>query len=93
MSDPGVSLPFLCQHEEGMVFIKGFCGICFRDIKMGKLKMVRKEDERFGEEDFPDDPAVETLPFNAGYMGSIPGQEARIPHASRPKKKKKNPRI
>ena len=61
-----------------MVFIKGFCGICFRDIKMGKLKMVRKEDERFGEEDFPDDPAVETLPFNAGYMGSIPGQVMKI---------------
>ena len=82
-----MSLPFLCQHKEGMVFIKGFRGIRFRDKKMGKLKMVRKKDKRFGEDDFSDDPAVETLPFNAGYMGSIPGQEARIPHASRPKKK------
>ena len=72
-----------------MVFLKGFCGIRVRDKKMGKLKMVRKKDKRFGEEDFSDDPAVETLPFNAVYMGSIPGQEARIPHASRPKKKKK----
>ena len=74
-----------------MVFIKGFCGICFRDTKMGKLKMVRKEDKRFGEEDFPDDPVVETVPFNAGYMGSIPGQEVRIPKCLKAKKKKKSP--
>ena len=46
VSDPGVSLPFLCQHKEGMVFIKGFCGIHFRDKKMGKLKMIRKKDRR-----------------------------------------------
>ena len=29
---------------------------------------------------------VETLPSNAGGMGSIPGQGAKIPHASQPKK-------
>ena len=46
ISDPGVSLPFLCQHKEGMVFTKGFCGIHFRDKKMGKLKMIRKKDRR-----------------------------------------------
>ena len=37
---------------------------------------------------------VKTLPSNAGGEGSIPGQEAKIPHALGPKskalKKKKN---
>ena len=35
---------------------------------------------------------VKTLPSNAGGEGSIPGQEAKIPHASGPKTKalKKN---
>ena len=28
---------------------------------------------------------VKTLPFNEGGVGSIPGQEAKIPHASWPK--------
>ena len=31
---------------------------------------------------------VETLLSNAGGVGSIPGQEAKIPHASRPKEHK-----
>ena len=35
----------------------------------------------------PCGPAVKTLPYNARGMGSIPGQEAKIPHASWPKKK------
>ena len=30
--------------------------------------------------DFPGDPVVETPPSNAGYMGSIPGQEIKILH-------------
>ena len=33
---------------------------------------------------------VKTLPSNAGGAGSIPGQGAKIPHASGPKKKPKN---
>ena len=32
--------------------------------------------------DFPGGPVVKTLPSNAGDKGSIPGQEAKIPHAS-----------
>ena len=32
--------------------------------------------------DFPGNPVVKTLPFNAGGMGLIPGQETRFPHAS-----------
>ena len=35
--------------------------------------------------DFPGCPVVKTLPSNAGGAGSIPGQEAEIPHASWPK--------
>ena len=38
--------------------------------------------------DFPGGPVVETSPSSAGGVGSIPGQGARIPHASRPKKPK-----
>ena len=41
-------------------------------------------------QDFPSNPVVKTLPSNAGGLGSIPGQKVKIPHASRPKKKKKN---
>ena len=43
--------------------------------------------------DFPGGPVVKTSPSNAGGAGSIPGQGAKIPHASQPKKKKKkNPK-
>ena len=35
--------------------------------------------------DFPGGPAVKTLPSSAGAVGSIPGQGAEIPYASRPK--------
>ena len=44
--------------------------------------------------DFPGDLVVKTSPSNAGGMGSISGQGAKIPHASGPKnpniKKNKN---
>ena len=36
--------------------------------------------------DFPGGPVVQTLPSNAGGVTSIPGQRAKIPHASWPKK-------
>ena len=35
--------------------------------------------------DFPGGPVVETSPSNAGGMGLMPGQGAKIPHASWPK--------
>ena len=38
--------------------------------------------------DFPGGPVVETLPSNGRGVGSTAGQEAKIPHASRPKKTK-----
>ena len=39
------------------------------------------------ERDFPGGPLVKTSPSNAGGVGSIPGQGAKIPHASQPKTK------
>ena len=35
-------------------------------------------------QDFPGGPVVKNLPFNAGDVSSIPGQETRIPHTSEP---------
>ena len=35
--------------------------------------------------DFPGGPVVGTSPSNAGGVGLIPGQGAKIPHASTPK--------
>ena len=35
--------------------------------------------------DLPGGPVVKTSPSNAGSTGSIPGQGAKIPHASGPK--------
>ena len=39
-------------------------------------------------EDFSGGPVVKTLPSNAEGVASIPGWEARIPHALCPKKTK-----
>ena len=36
---------------------------------------------------FPGGPVVKTSPSNAGGVGSIPDQRAKIPHATRPKHK------
>ena len=33
--------------------------------------------------DFPGGPVVKNLPYNAGHVGSIPGQGTKIPHAVR----------
>ena len=38
--------------------------------------------------DFPGGPVVKILRFNAGDVGSIPGQGAKIPHALQAKKSK-----
>ena len=43
--------------------------------------------------DFPSGTAVKTLPSNAGGVGLIPGQGARIPDALWPKKKKNKTNI
>ena len=38
--------------------------------------------------DFPGGPVVKTSPSNAGGVGSIPGQGAKMPHTSWPQKQK-----
>ena len=43
--------------------------------------------------DFPGGPVVKTSLSNAGGVGSIPGQGAKIPHALQPKKKNKKQNI
>ena len=35
--------------------------------------------------DFCGGPVIENLPYNAGVVGSIPGQVAKIPHALEPR--------
>ena len=40
--------------------------------------------------DFPGNPVIKTLPFNAGDTGLIPGQETRFPHASQSETKNRN---
>ena len=43
--------------------------------------------------DFPGDPVVRISPSSAEDVGSIPGQGAKIPHTSQPKKHKKRSNI
>ena len=45
------------------------------------MQKVRKPHTR----DFSGGPVVKTSPSNAGGVGSIPGQGAKIPHALQPK--------
>ena len=47
----------------------------------GTLKWLRE----MVEGDFPGGPVVKTLSSNAGGIGSIPGQGAKVTHASWPK--------
>ena len=44
---------------------------------------MQQKKENWG--DFSGGPVVESSPSNAGGVSSIPGQEAKIPHASGPK--------
>ena len=48
-------------------------------IKHENLKKKKKNNNT---RDFPGSPVVKTSPANAGGAGSIPGQGAKIPHAS-----------
>ena len=40
--------------------------------------------------DFPGNPVIKTLHFNAGSTGLILGQGTKIPHTMRPKREDKN---
>ena len=41
--------------------------------------------KKVGTGDFPGGPVVGTSPFSSGSAGLIPGQGAKIPHASQPR--------
>ena len=65
-------------------------------LKIKKQQTKKSQKKKKGGGYFPAGPVVESLPSRAGGVGSIPGQGARIPHASWPqiqniknKKKKK----
>ena len=62
--------------------------VMLRNVKMFALDLVYKAYTNtcyLG--DFPSGPVVENPPSNAGDTGLIPGQEAKIPHASWAKNK------
>ena len=50
------------------------------------MTIVFKENLKRG---FPAGPVVKTSPPNLRGVGSIPGQSAKIPHASQPKNQKR----
>ena len=53
-------------------------------IKKQQTKKVSKKKKKKEGDNFPAGPVVESLPSRVGGVGSIPGQGARIPHASWP---------
>ena len=53
-------------------------------IKKQQTKKSQKKKKKKGGGYFPGSPVVDSLPSSAGGVGSIPGQGARIPHASWP---------
>ena len=48
-------------------------------------RLCGKQELRMQVGEFLGHPVVGTLPSNSGGVGSIPGQEARVPHASQPR--------
>ena len=48
------------------------------------FSILTRRSEILWTQDFPASPAVKTSPSSEGGVGSIPGWEAKIPHASRP---------
>ena len=61
-----------------------------RFSKASRSEGAGKCDQKENLQDFPGGTVVKILPSNAGSMGSIPDQGAKIPHALWPKKKKQN---
>ena len=47
------------------------------------FSILTRRSEILWTQDFPASPALKTSPSSAGGVGSIPGWEAEIPHASR----------
>ena len=61
-----------------------------KDVAPLEENQIRKLGKKSYHRDFPGSPVVKALPFNAGGAASIPGEGAKIQHASQPKKQKYN---
>ena len=61
-------------------------GKCDKAHRAGRQKPNAKLEAAWRR--FPGGPVVKTSPSRAGGAGSVPGQRAQIPHASRPKIRK-----
>ena len=70
-----VSCPGLCLHPHPILFS--------RDISCQTRLAFHQKITCW---DFPGGPAVKILPSKAEDAGSVPGEEAKIPHTSWPKK-------
>ena len=74
---------------EGRIGEKGCPGRITQPVQAGLSGKMLLATEYFSERwdwDFPGDPVVKTSPSNIGGVGLIPGQGAKIPHASWPEK-------
>ena len=65
--------------------LKGVCALVPGTSEYGRL--CGKQELRMQVVEFLGYPVVGTLPSNSVGAGSIPGQEAKIPHASQPRDK------
>ena len=77
LPDPGINLSLLCllHWQTGSLPL----------ALPGKPRQHSKSLQNIMEGTFPGGPVVKTLPFNAQGVGSIPGWEAKILQALRPK--------
>ena len=89
---PGISAPTPSNHPESSVLAlrrvhSDF--ICYSNYMISLNTMATDEPcMKTVSWDFPGRPRVETLPSSRGHEGSIPSQQAKLPHASLAKKQK-----
>ena len=76
-----------CQDMLGWVELQSLLLIC--PITLERVGRDLTFLERVNSGAIPGGPVIKTSPSNAGGIGLIPGQGAKIPHASWPEKPKK----
>ena len=90
------NLPFVVFPKRGKLLQKGLMSselvlkysIFIENVRFSKASRSEgagKCDQKENLQDFPGGTVVKILPSNAGSMGSIPDQGAKIPHALWPK--------
>ena len=79
------------MKEYHTVFGKEWLALAWDEAGKAQRGKIIKDPDKPAKEstpgDFPGGPVVKTSPSCAGGAGSIPGQGAKIPRASQPKKK------